>query len=170
MVFPVVMYGCESWTVKKSERRRIDALTVVLEKTLVSPLDFKEIQPVHSKGNQSWIFIARTDVEAETPILCPPHVKSWLIGKDPDAGKDWGAGGEGDDREWDGWMASPTQWTWVWVDSGRWWWTGRPGVLLFIGSKELDMTERLNSTEYTSSEKQTKIIKICILTMITVAE
>ena len=63
--------------------------TVVLEKTLESPLDFKEIQPVHPKGNQSWIFIGRTDTEAETPILWPPDVKSWLIGKDPDAGKDW---------------------------------------------------------------------------------
>ena len=64
--------------------------TVVLEKTLESPLDCKEIQPVHPKGNQSWIFIGRTDAEVETPILWPPHAKSWLIGKDPDAGKDWG--------------------------------------------------------------------------------
>ena len=64
--------------------------TVVLEKTLESPLDCKEIQPAHSKGNQSWIFIGRTDVEAETPILWPPDAKSWLIYKDPDAGKDWG--------------------------------------------------------------------------------
>ena len=63
--------------------------TVVLEKTLESPLDFKEIQPVHSEGYQSWIFTRRTDTEAETPILWPPDVKSWLIGKDPDAGKDW---------------------------------------------------------------------------------
>ena len=64
--------------------------TVVLEKTLESPLDWKEIQPVHPKGDQSWVFIGRTDVEAETPILWPPHAKSWLIGKDPDAGRDWG--------------------------------------------------------------------------------
>ena len=63
--------------------------TVVLEKTLESPLDCKEIQPVHPKVDQSWLFIGRTDVEAETPVLWPPHVKSWLIGKDPDAGKDW---------------------------------------------------------------------------------
>ena len=68
MVFPVVMYGCESWTVKKAERRRIDGFEVVLEKTLESPLDCKEIQPVHPKGDQSWVFIGRTDVEAETPI------------------------------------------------------------------------------------------------------
>ena len=76
MVFPVVMYGCESWTVKKSERRRIDALTVVLEKTLVSPLDFKEIQPVHSEGDQPWDFFGRNDAKAETAVLWPPHVKS----------------------------------------------------------------------------------------------
>ena len=85
--------------------------TVVLEKTLESPLDCKEIQPVHPKGNQSWIFIGRTDAEAEAPIIYPPDVKNWLIGKDPNAGKDWRkAGGEGDDRGWDGWMASLTQW------------------------------------------------------------
>ena len=64
--------------------------TVVLEKTLESPLDCKEIQPVHSKGDQSWVFIGRTDVEAETPVLWPPDAKKWLVGKDPDAGKDWG--------------------------------------------------------------------------------
>ena len=74
MVFPVVMYGCQSWTVKKAECRRIDA--VVLEKTLESPLDYKEIQPVHPKGDQSWVFIGRTDAKAETPILWPPDAKS----------------------------------------------------------------------------------------------
>ena len=81
--------------------------TVVLEKTLESALDCKEIQPVHPKGDQSWVFIGRTDAEAETPILWPPDGKSWLIGKDPDAGKDWRRE-EGDDRGWDGWMASLT--------------------------------------------------------------
>ena len=89
MVFPVAMYGCEldykeSWMLKNW-----CFWTVVLEKTLESPLDCKEIQPVHSKGNQSWIFIGRTDADAEAPIPWPPHVKSWLIWKDPDAGKDW---------------------------------------------------------------------------------
>ena len=97
---------------------------------------FKEIQPVHPKGNQSWVFLGRTDVEAETPILWPLDVKSWLIGKDPDAGERSRTGGEGDDRGWDGWMASPTQWKWVWVDSGNWWWTGRPRVLQFMGSQK----------------------------------
>ena len=89
--------------------------TVVLEKTLESPLDCKEIQPVHPKGNQSWIFIGRTDAEAETPILWPLDAKNWLIAKDPDVGKDWR--GEGDHRGWNSWMASLTWWTWVWVSS-----------------------------------------------------
>ena len=185
--------------------------TVVLEKTLESPLDSKEIQPVHPKGDQSWVFIGRTDVEGETPVLWPPDSKSWLTGKDPDSGNDWRqeekgmtedemvgwhhrfngcgfgwapgvgdgqgglaycsswhckeldmtewlnwtelkwcyyfqhlqmthwkrlwcwerlkAGGEGDNRGWDGWMALPTQSTWVWASSGSWWWTGKPGML-----------------------------------------
>ena len=90
MVFPIVMYGCESWTITKAEHWRIAAFwTVVLEKTLESPFDFKEVQPVHPKGNQSWIFIERSDAEAETSILWPPDVKNWLIWKDPDAGKNW---------------------------------------------------------------------------------
>ena len=90
--------------------------TMVLEKTLESPLDCKEIQLVHPKGNQSWIFIWRTDVENETPIIWPPDVKSWLICKDPDAGI-LKAGGEGDEGGWDDWMASLTQSTWVWANS-----------------------------------------------------
>ena len=75
-VFPVVMYGCESWTVKKAERRRIDAFELWCWRRLESPLDCKEIQPVHSKGDWSWVFIGRTDAKAETPILWPPHEKS----------------------------------------------------------------------------------------------
>ena len=76
VVFPVVVYGCESWTKKKGERRRIDAFAVGFEKTVESPLDCKEIQPVHPKGNQSWIFTGRTDPKVETPILWPPDVKN----------------------------------------------------------------------------------------------
>ena len=119
--------------------------TVVLEMTLESPLDCKEIQTVHSKGNQSWIFIERTDGEAKDPILCPPDVKNWLIGKDPDAGKDWRQEEKGM-TGWDGWMASPTQWTWVWAGSGRSWWTGRPGVLQSMGSQRVrhDWATELN--------------------------
>ena len=87
------------------------------------------------KGNQPWIFIGRTDAETEAPILWPPDSKSWLIGKGPDAGKDWRAGREGDDRGWDGWMTSLTQWTWVWASSGKWWRTEKPGVLQPMGSQ-----------------------------------
>ena len=76
MVFPVVMYGCESWTTKKAEHQRIDAFELWCWRTLESPLGFKEIQAVHPKGNQSWIFIGRTDAEAETPVLWPPDAKN----------------------------------------------------------------------------------------------
>ena len=89
MVFPVVMCGCESWTMKKAEHRRIDAFEVWCWRRFESPLDCKEIQPVNPKGNQSWIFILMTDVEAQTWILWPPYTKSWLIWKEADAGKDW---------------------------------------------------------------------------------
>ena len=120
--------------------------TVVLEKTLESPLDCREIQPVHPKGNQSWVFIRRTDVEAETPILWPPDAKSWLIWKDPDAGKDWGRKKGTIENEMVGWhhrldghgfVLTPG------VGDGQ-------GDLASWGSwgrKELDMTERLNWTE-----------------------
>ena len=91
--------------------------TVVL---IESPLDCKEIQPVHPKGDQSWVLFGRTDVEAETPILWPPDMKSWLVWKEPDAGKDWRQEEKGM-TEGD-WIASPTQWRWVWVNSGSWWW------------------------------------------------
>ena len=88
---------------------------------------------VHPKGDQSWVFIGRTDAEVETPVHCPPHVKSWLSGKDPDAWERLRAWAEGDDRGWDDWMASPSQWTWVWVNPRSWWWTERPGMLQFMG-------------------------------------
>ena len=80
------MYGCENWTVQKAERWRTDAF-VVLEKTLESPLDYKDIQPVHSEGDQPWDFFGRNDAKAETPVLWSPHAKSWLIWKDSDAGR-----------------------------------------------------------------------------------
>ena len=115
--------------------------TVVLEKTLENPLECKEILTVHSEGDQPWDFFGGNDAKAETPVLWPPHSKSWLIGKDSDAGKD--------DRGWDGWMASLTGWTWVWMNSGSWWWTGKPGLLWFTGSQRIghDWATELNWTE-----------------------
>ena len=128
----------ESWALKN-----LCFWTLVSEKTLESPLDCKEIQPVHPKGNQSWVFIGRTDVGAETPILWPPDVKSWLIWKDPDAGKDWGQEEKGTTEDE---MVSPTQWPWVWVSSKIWWWTGRPGMLQSMGSQRVryDWATELN--------------------------
>ena len=110
MVFPVVMYGCENWTIKLSTKEWC-FWTVVLEKTLESPLHCKEIQPVNPKGSQSWIFIGRTDAEAETPIAtwCE-ELTHW---KGPWRWERLKAGGDGNDRGWDGWMASPIRWTWV---------------------------------------------------------
>ena len=108
----------------------------MLEKTLESPLDCKEIQPVHPKGNQSWIFIRRTDTKLNSNTLAtwcedPTH---W---ERPWCWERLKVGGEGDDRGWDGYMASLTQWTWVWVGSRSWWWTGRPGMLWFMGSQRV---------------------------------
>ena len=139
MVFPVVMYGCESWTVKKAEWWRTDAFE--------SPLDCKEIQPVHSEGDQSWDFFGRTDAKAETPVLWLPHAKSWLIGKDSDAGRDWGQEEKGTtEDEMVGWHH--------WLDGREFEWTpevgdGQGGLECCDswGRKESDMTERLNWTE-----------------------
>ena len=101
MVFPVVMHGCESWTIKKAEHWRIDAFELWCWTRLESPLDCKEIQPVHPKGDQPWIFTGRTDAEAEaeSTIIWPPDVRNWLLGKDPDAGKDWGQKEKGTTEE-----------------------------------------------------------------------
>ena len=124
--------------------------TVVLEKTLESPLDCKEIQPVHPKGDQSfsvhwkdwcWSWNSNTLATWYEELT---HLKSsWCWER-------LRAGGEGDDTGWDGWMVSPTQWTWVCVNSGSWWWTGRPGVLLFMGSQRVghDWATELNWTEW----------------------
>ena len=129
MVSPVVMYGNEIWTVENW-----CFWTVVLEKTLESPLDCKEIQPVNPKRNQSWIFIGRTDAEAETPKLklWSPDVKNWSMGKDPDAGKDWRQEKGMAEDEMVGWHH--------WLDGhefeqahGSWWWTGKPVLLQSMG-------------------------------------
>ena len=148
MVFPVVTYECESWTIQKAERQIWRFWTVVLEKTLESSWDCKEIQPVHPKRDQSWVFFGRTDVEAETPILWPPDAKSWLIGKDPDARRDWGQEEKGTtEDEMVGWHH--------WLNRHGFRWT--PGVgdgqggLACCGSwgrKESDTTEWLNWNDY----------------------
>ena len=142
MVFPVVMYGCESWTRKKVEHWRTDAFELWLEKTLEGPLDCNKIKPVSSKENQPRIFIGRTDAEAETPILWTPDAESQLIGKDPDDGKGWGQKGkraaEGEMVGWHRWLSgrgseqSPGKsegqgcllcWSpWCHRESGKTWW------------------------------------------------
>ena len=119
MVFPIVMYGCE-WELDYKESwapKNWCFWNVVLEKTLEGCLNCKEIQPVNPKGNQSWIFIGRSDAEAETPIFWPPDVKNWFTGKDPGCWERLKAGGEEDNRGWDVWMASPARWPWVWATS-----------------------------------------------------
>jgi len=145
MVFPVVMYGCESWTVKKAERRRIDAFELWCWRRLLRvPLDWKEVQPVHPK-DQPWVFIGRT--KAETLVLRPPHSKSWLIRKESDAGRDWGK---------EKWMTEDEMAGWHhWLDGCESGWTpgvsdGQGGLVCCDswGHKELDTTERLNWTEH----------------------
>ena len=146
MVFPVLIYGCESWTIKKAEHQKNRCFwTVVLEKTLESLLDCKEIQPVHPKVNQSWIpwkdwcWSWNSNTLAtwceELTHMKRPWCWEWLRVRR-----------EGDNREWDCWMASQTQWMWVWVNSQCWWWTGRPGVLQSLGSQRVghDWATELN--------------------------
>ena len=130
------MYGCESWTIKKAECWRIDVLELWCWRRLLSPLDCKDIQPVHPKGDQSrmhwkdWCW----SWNSNNLVTCCEELAQL---KRPWCWERLKAGGEGDDRGWDGWMASLTRWTWVWVNSGSWWWTGRPGVLRFMGSQRV---------------------------------
>ena len=127
--------------------------TVVLEKTLESPLDSREVQPIHPKGDQSWVFFGRTYAEAETPILWPPDAKKLTCYKRPWCWERLKTGGEGDDRGWDGWMASLTRWTWVLVSSGRWWRIGKPGVLQSMGLQRVghDLVTVVVTTATTSA-------------------
>ena len=144
MVFPVVKYGYELDYKESWVQKNRCFWTVVLEKTLESPLDCKEIQPVHPEGDQSCVFIGRTDVEAETPILWPPDEKSWFIWKDPVAGKDWGQEEKGmTEDEMAGWHH--------WLNGHGFGWTpgvgdGQGGLVCCSswGRKESDTTERLN--------------------------
>ena len=150
MFFPIVMYGFESWTIKKAVSKNWCFWTVVLKKTLESPLGCKEIQPVHSE-DQSWVFIGRTDAKAETPILRPPDAKSWLIGKDSDGvWRDWGQEEKGaTEDEMAGWHHRLDGHGFVWILGAG----DGQGGLVFRGSwghTESDKTERLNWTELKS--------------------
>ena len=149
IVFPVVMYGCESWTVKKAEHRKIDAFELWCWRRLL------RVPWTARRSNQSIL----------KEIVLGVHWKAWCWSwnsntlatsckelnhwKRPWCWEGLGAGGEGDNRGWDGWMASPTRWTWVWVNSGCLWWTGRPGVLQFMGSQRVkhDWVTELNWAE-----------------------
>ena len=146
MVFPVVMYGCESWTVKEAERQRIDAFELWCWRRLL------RVPWTARRSNQPILKEISPGCSLEGMMLKLKlqyfgHLMRWVDSLE----KLWcweglGAGGKGDDRGWDGWMASPTRWMWVWVNSGSWWWTGRPGVLQFMGSQRVghDWTTELN--------------------------
>ena len=152
VVFPVAVYGCETFAIKKAEHQRINAFELWCWRRLLSPLDCKEIQPVNPKGNQSWIFIGRTYAAVEAPIVWPPDAKNWFIGKDPDAGKDWRQEEKGmTEDEMVGWHH--------WLDGHEFEQAlgvgDRQGSLVCCspwGCKELDMTEGLNWTELTTEE------------------
>ena len=151
VVFPVVMYGCESWMVKKAECRRMDAFELWCWRRLL------RVPWTAGRSNQSILKEISPGCSLEGLMLkLKLQYFGRLIWRADSLEKTWcweglGAGGEGDDRGWDGWVASPTQWTWIWVDSGSWWWTGRPGVLW--GRKESETTERLNWTVYKTEKK-----------------
>ena len=146
MVFPVVMYGCESWTIKKAERQRIDGFELWFWRR------FLRVPWTAGRSNQSILKEISPEYSLEGLML---KLKLQYFGhlmqrtsslEKTQCWERWKAGGEGDDRRWDGWMASPMQWTWVWVGSGSWWWTGRPGVLQSMGSQS--QTRLSNWTEH----------------------
>ena len=134
----------ESWALKNWCFR-----TVKLERTLESPLACKEIKPVHPKGNQSWIFTGRTDAETEALNTLATWCEELIHLKSPWCWERLKTGGERDNRGWDGWMASLTQWTWVWANSGSWWLTGNPGMLQSMRSQRIrhDWATELNWTD-----------------------
>ena len=149
MVFPIVVYEGESWTIKKAEVQNWCFWTVVLEKTLESPLDCKESKPVNPKGNQPWIFIGRTDAEVETPILWPPDVKSQHIRKDPDVGKDWRQEEKGMTEDemigWHHWLDGREFEQTPGVGEGQ----GSLACCSLWGGTESDTTEPLNDNDKT---------------------
>ena len=162
MVFPVVMYGCESWTVKKAECQRIDAFKLwCWERLLRVPWTTRRSNQSHPKGDQSWVFIGRTDAETKTPILWPPHGMSWLIGKDSNAGRDWGQEKGTTEDEMAGWHH--------WLNELEFEWTpavgDEPGGLAFCDSwacKESDTTERLNWTNAAGYELLLILIQLSL--------
>ena len=135
MVFPVEMYECESWTIKKAEYRRIDAFELWCWRRLENPLDCKEIQPVHPKGNQSWLFIGRTDAEAEAQYFDHLMWRADSLEKILMLGKIEGRRRKRQRMRW--LAASLTQWTWVWASFWSWWRTGKPGMLQSMGSQKV---------------------------------
>ena len=147
IVFPVVMYGCESWTIKNAECQRTVAFELWCWRKLESVLNSKEIQPVHPKGNQSWIFNGRTDAKTETPKLWPLDVKNWLHGKDPDTGKDWRREEKGMIEDemvgWYHWLDRHEFEQALGVGNGQ----GSLACSSPWGCKGSDTTERLNWTE-----------------------
>ena len=162
MVLRVVMYGCESWTIKKAEHRRIDAFELVVCWGLLTVPWIAEVKPVHPKGNQSWIFTGRTDAEAEAPILWLPEVKSWLTGKDPDAGKDWGQEETGVAEDemvgWHHWLNGHEFEQTPEVGDGQ----GGLACCSPWGRKESDMTEWLNWTELNWGTSLVQWLRICL--------
>ena len=138
--------------------------TVVLEKTLESPLDCKEIQPVHSEGDKPWNFFGRNDAKAKTPVLWPPHAKGWLIGKDSDAGRDWGQEEKGTTEDemagWHHWLDGR-----IWVNSGSWWWIGRPGVLRFMGLQRVGHDWATELTEVLDNQLSVSAVWETVQTM-----
>ena len=138
MVFPVVMYGCESWTVKKAECWRIDAFKLwCWGRLLRVPWTARRYNQSILKEIGPGCSLEGLMLKLKPPIFWPPDGEELTHWKRPWCWEGLGAEGKGDDRGWDGWMASPTRWMWVWVMSGRWWWTGRPGVLQFMGSQRV---------------------------------
>ena len=154
MVFPVVMYGCESWTVNKAEREKIDAFELwcwrrVLRVSWTARRSnqsiLKEISPVCSLKDWYWSW------NSSTFTTSCEELTHW---KRPWCWEGLGAGDEGDDRGWDGWMTSPTQWAWVWVNSGSLWWTGRPGLLRFMGSQSLTRLDNCTELNWATHDAQ----------------
>ena len=120
VVFPVVIHGCDSWTVKKAEHLRIDTFKLWCWRRLLGvPWTVRRSNQSIPKGNQTWLFFGRMNAEAEAPVLWPPEVKNWLIWKDPECWERLKAGGEGDDRGWNGYIISAIQRTWIWANGKR---------------------------------------------------